>query len=78
MRVLVHSGFFVKQSVLTTPGGNDEEGGEGYFLTSGVDVWISRLTKGHLSVIQTNSTSLIKHEPFLPPTNVTLCGPTLD
>ncbi|KAJ0444807.1 putative O-methyltransferase domain, plant methyltransferase dimerization [Helianthus annuus] len=31
MRILVHSGFFVKQSVLTTPGGNDEEG-EGYFL----------------------------------------------
>ncbi|KAJ0837678.1 putative trans-resveratrol di-O-methyltransferase [Helianthus annuus] len=31
MRILVHSGFFVKQSVLTTPGGNGEEG-EGYFL----------------------------------------------
>ncbi|KAJ0642406.1 putative trans-resveratrol di-O-methyltransferase [Helianthus annuus] len=32
MRILVHSGFFVKQSV-STPGGNDEEGGEGYLLT---------------------------------------------
>ncbi|XP_076945831.1 trans-resveratrol di-O-methyltransferase-like [Bidens hawaiensis] len=32
MRILVHSGFFVKQSVSTTPGGNDEEGGEGYLL----------------------------------------------
>ncbi|MFS8027885.1 hypothetical protein Hanom_Chr16g01503991 [Helianthus anomalus] len=26
-----HSSFFVKQSVLTTPGGNGEEG-EGYFI----------------------------------------------
>ncbi|KAJ0642395.1 putative O-methyltransferase domain, plant methyltransferase dimerization [Helianthus annuus] len=32
MRILVHSGFFVKQSV-STPVGNDEEGGEGYLLT---------------------------------------------
>ncbi|KAJ0444806.1 putative trans-resveratrol di-O-methyltransferase [Helianthus annuus] len=31
MRILIHSGFFVKQSV-STPGGNDEEG-EGYLLT---------------------------------------------
>ncbi|XP_076926456.1 trans-resveratrol di-O-methyltransferase-like [Bidens hawaiensis] len=35
MRVLVHSGFFVKQSVFTTPKGNDEEGGDqGYVLTT--------------------------------------------
>ncbi|KAI7734255.1 hypothetical protein M8C21_011568, partial [Ambrosia artemisiifolia] len=33
MRILVHSGFFVKQSVSTTFEGNDEEGGEGYLLT---------------------------------------------
>ncbi|KAK9074409.1 hypothetical protein SSX86_007007 [Deinandra increscens subsp. villosa] len=32
MRILVHSGFFVKQSVSRT-GGNDEEEGEGYLLT---------------------------------------------
>ncbi|KAM0047959.1 putative trans-resveratrol di-O-methyltransferase [Helianthus debilis subsp. tardiflorus] len=33
MRILFHSSFFVKHSVLTTPRGNDEEGGEGYLLT---------------------------------------------
>ncbi|KAI3731737.1 hypothetical protein L1987_62926 [Smallanthus sonchifolius] len=32
MRILVHSGFFMKQSVSKT-GGNDEEEGEGYVLT---------------------------------------------
>ncbi|KAK9048347.1 hypothetical protein SSX86_032691 [Deinandra increscens subsp. villosa] len=32
MRILVHSGFFVKQSVSTRPGSNDEEEGEGYLL----------------------------------------------
>ncbi|XP_076932835.1 trans-resveratrol di-O-methyltransferase-like [Bidens hawaiensis] len=34
MRILVHSGFFVKQSVPTTHGGNSEVRGEGYLLTS--------------------------------------------
>ncbi|KAK1425404.1 hypothetical protein QVD17_20756 [Tagetes erecta] len=32
MRFLIHSGFFVKQSVSTAPGYNDEEQGEGYVL----------------------------------------------
>ncbi|KAI3825876.1 hypothetical protein L1987_07582 [Smallanthus sonchifolius] len=32
MRILVHSGFFVKQRVSTTPRGNDGEAGEGYLL----------------------------------------------
>ncbi|KAL8268728.1 hypothetical protein R6Q59_002526 [Mikania micrantha] len=32
MRILVHSGFFVKQCV-SAPGENDEEGGVGYLLT---------------------------------------------
>ncbi|KAI3703716.1 hypothetical protein L1987_73910 [Smallanthus sonchifolius] len=32
MRVLVHSGFFVKQSISTTRGSYDEEEGEGYLL----------------------------------------------
>ncbi|XP_076929739.1 trans-resveratrol di-O-methyltransferase-like [Bidens hawaiensis] len=32
MRILVYSGFFVKQSVSTTHGCNNEEGGEGYML----------------------------------------------
>ncbi|KAJ0444804.1 putative O-methyltransferase domain, plant methyltransferase dimerization [Helianthus annuus] len=32
MRILIHSGFFLKHSVSTTPGDNDEEGGEGYLL----------------------------------------------
>ncbi|MFS8027895.1 putative trans-resveratrol di-O-methyltransferase [Helianthus anomalus] len=41
MRILVHSGFFVKQSVLTTPGGNGEEG-EGYFLAPSSRLLLTR------------------------------------
>lgn len=33
MRILVHSGFFMKQSLSTTTGNDEEEEREGYLLT---------------------------------------------